>query len=117
MTLSHAGRLLLDRRGFLGHAATGLGSIALTALLAEHGLLADDRSPIRPNIRPEAPLAPRPPHYTPKANRVLMIFCSGAVSHLDTFDYKPELIKRDGQPLPGSERLVTFQGENGNLAK
>jgi hypothetical protein len=46
-----------------------------------------------------------------------MIFCSGAVSHLDTFDYKPELVKRDGQPLPGSERLVTFQGENGNLAK
>ena len=46
-----------------------------------------------------------------------MIFCSGAVSHLDTFDYKPELIKRDGQPLPGDEKLVTFQGENGNLVE
>ena len=45
-----------------------------------------------------------------------MIFCSGAVSHVDTFDYKPELVKRDGQPLPGADKLVTFQGENGNLA-
>ena len=44
-----------------------------------------------------------------------MIFCSGAVSHLDTFDYKPELIKRHGQPMPGADKLVTFQGEQGNL--
>jgi hypothetical protein len=117
MWLSNAGRFLLDRRDLLGRAATGLGGIALAALLAEQGLLADDRSAIRPVIRPEAPLAPRPPHFTAKAKRVLMIFCSGAVSHLDTFDYKPELAKRDGQPMPGSERLVTFQGENGNLAQ
>jgi hypothetical protein len=114
--VSHAGRLLLDRRRFLNHAATGLGGIALASLLAEQGLLAEERSPIRPRIRPEAPLAPRPPHSTPKARRVLMIFCSGAVSHLDTFEYKPELVKRDGQPMPGGERLVTFQGEQGSLA-
>ena len=44
-----------------------------------------------------------------------MIFCSGALSHVDTFDYKPELIRFDGQPMPGNERLVSFQGENGNL--
>jgi hypothetical protein len=112
--LSHAGRLLLDRRSFLQHAGTGLGGIALLSLLAEQGLLAE---PIRPAIRPEAPLAPRPPHFTPKARRVLLIFCSGAVSHVDTFDYKPELVKRDGQPLPGADKLVTFQGENGNLVR
>ena len=46
-----------------------------------------------------------------------MIFCSGAVSQLDTFDYKPELIKRHGQPMPGGEKLITFQGEQGNLTK
>jgi hypothetical protein len=46
-----------------------------------------------------------------------MIFCSGACSQLDTFDYKPELIKRDGQPLPGFEKLVTFQGPSGNLTR
>lgn len=45
-----------------------------------------------------------------------MIFCSGALSHVDTFDYKPELIRRHDTPLPGGN-LVTFQGENGNLVK
>ena len=39
-----------------------------------------------------------------------MIFCSGACSHLDTWDYKPELIKRHNTPMPGSDKLVTFQG-------
>src|SRR5947209_12930050 len=115
MTLTPAGLRLLNRRAFLGDAATGLGGVALAALLAEQGLLAAD--PIRPAVDPAAPLAPRPPHFTAKAKRVLVIFCSGAVSHLDTFDYKPELVKRHGQPLPGADKLVTFQGENGNLVK
>jgi hypothetical protein len=109
---------LTDRRAFLRDAGTGLGGIALAAVLADEGrLAADDKAPLRPEIDPESPLAPRKPHFAPKAKRVLTIFCSGAVSHLDTFDYKPELAKRDGHPLPGSERLVTFQGENGNLVK
>src|SRR5438309_517117 len=116
---SVAGQRLLDRRAFLRHAGTGLGGVALLSLLAEQGLLAQgkDRSPIRPQIRPDAPLAPRAPHFTPKAKRVLVIFCSGACSHLDTWDYKPELIKRHEQPMPGSDKLITFQGENGNLIK
>ena len=103
---------LLNRRAFL-QTAGGLGSIALIKLLADQGLLAE---PIRPNVRPEAPLAPRPPHFEAKAKRVLMVFCSGAVSHVDTFDYKPELVRRDGQVMPGADRLITFQGEQGNLA-
>ena len=98
------GQKLLDRRAFLGDAALGLSGIALTALLAEQGLLAaapdQTQTPRYPGpiIRPEAPLAPRPPHFPPRARRVLVIFCSGAVSHVDSFDYKPELIKRNGQP-------------------
>ncbi len=107
---------LTDRRSFLGNAATGLAGVALTSLLADDQLLAEDSSPLRPRIRPEAPLAPRASHFEPKAKRVLVIFCSGGVSHLDTWDYKPELVRRDGQPLPGVDRLVTFQGENGALA-
>ncbi len=107
----------LSRRDFLANTCTGLGGIALATMLAEQGLLADDHSPLRPEIKPDAPLAPRKPHFAPKAKRVLTIFCSGAVSHVDTFDYKPELVKRDGQPLPGNEKLVTFQGEQGNLVK
>jgi hypothetical protein len=113
--LSHAGRSLLDRRGFLAHAGTGLAGVALTSLLAEQGLLAAEPR-WAPAIRPEAPLAARPPHFPAKAKRVLLIFCSGAVSHVDTWDYKPELVRRHGQPLPGADKLITFQGEQGQLA-
>jgi hypothetical protein len=108
---------LLDRRRFLGDAATGLGGIALASLLADAGALGADTTPLRPIIKPDSPLAPRPPHFAAKAKRVLVVFCSGAVSHLDTFDYKPELVKNDGRPLPGADKLITFQGENGNLVK
>src|SRR5947209_5356235 len=115
--LSLTGQGFLDRRAFLGHLGSGLGGIALLSLLAEGRARAADRSPIRPGIRPEAPLAARPPHFAAKAKRVLHVFCSGACSHLDTWDYKPELSKRDGQPLPGGEGLITFQGAQGNLAR
>jgi hypothetical protein len=118
------GRHLLDRRGFLAHLATGMGGIALSALLAQDGLLAadNDAAPKKPapnpaGLPPVNPLASKPPHFPAKAKRVLHIFCTGAVSHLDTWDYKPELWKRNGQPMPGVEKLITFQGENGNLAQ
>ena len=48
---------------------------------------------------------------------VLVLFCSGACSQIDTWDYKPELIRRHDQPLPGRMNLVTFQGENSNVIK
>ncbi len=105
----------LNRRNFLGHTATGLGGIALAHLLGREQ--ASAKTPIRPNIQPANPNAPRLPHFEARAKRVLMIFCSGAVSQIDTFDYKPELIKRHGQPMPGAEGLVTFQGQQGNLTK
>lgn len=79
--------------------------------------MASERAPIRPQIRPDQPLAPRAPHFPPRARNVLVIFCSGACSHLDTWDYKPELIRRHGSPMPGADKLITFQGENGNLVK
>ena len=63
------------------------------------------------------PLAPKPTHHPAKARNVIHIFCTGAVSHLDTWDYKPELIKRNGEPMPGVDKIVTFQGENGNIAR
>ena len=107
---------LLNRRKFLQQTSQGLGGIALTSLLAREGLLADESS-IRPKIDPAKPFAARDAHFMGKANRVLVIFCSGACSQLDTFDYKPELIKRHGQPMPGAEGLKTFQGDQGNLTK
>ncbi|MEO8353831.1 MAG: DUF1501 domain-containing protein [Chthoniobacteraceae bacterium] len=115
LDLSNAGRWLLDRRQFLRWGGTGLSGIALSALLGEQRLLGAE--PIRPVIDSSHPLAPRAPHFPPKAKRVLLIFCSGALSHVDTFDYKPELIKRHDTPMPGSAGLVTFQGANGNLIK
>src|SRR6266571_8199723 len=115
--LSHAGRWMLDRRDFLRYGGTGLSAIALTALLSRQRLLAQPREPWRPVWSAERPNAPRPPHFAPKAKNVLVIFCSGACSHLETWDYKPELIKRHGQPMPGLEKLITFQGENGNLTR
>ena len=108
--LSPAGRVLLDRRSFISQSATALGSIALAKLLGGDGLLA------APPIDPARPYAPRPPHFPAKAKNVVVIFCAGAVSQLETWDYKPELIKWDDRPLPGGP-AVTFQGPAGNLAR
>jgi len=125
LPLSTAGRWLLDRRRFLHDAASGLGGLALASLLAEQGFLGErgllaatsEQGRISPAIVPDAPLRKRPSHFEPRAKQVLVIFCSGACSHLDTWDFKPELIRRDGQPMPGFEKLITFQGPSGNLAR
>ncbi len=104
---------LLNRRNFLSSAA-GLG---LATLLSENTSLASTR-PIRPAIDPSNPLGARSTHFAPKAKRVLVLFCSGAVSHLDSWDWKPELLRMDGKPMPGAkENFLTFQGENGNLVR
>lgn len=107
---------LLDRRHFLSHTGRGLSGIALASLLQRDGLLAAN-TPLRPDINPARPFAPRGSHFPARAKNVLVIFCSGAVSHVDTFDYKPELVKRHGEPMPGADDLLTFQGEQGNLTK
>lgn len=109
--LSHTGHQFLSRRGFLGGSATALGSIALLDLLAKDQLLAD-----QPVIDPAEPFAQRMSHFPAKAKNVVVIFCAGAVSQLETWDYKPELIKLDGQPLKDGP-AVTFQGPAGNLAR
>ncbi|REK08206.1 MAG: DUF1501 domain-containing protein [Planctomycetota bacterium] len=110
--LSHAGRGLLNRRDFLGQTSTGLSAVALASLLADDRLLAAGA----PQIDPAHPHAPRLPHYAAKAKNVLVIFCAGACSQLETWDYKPGLIKQDGKPLAGGPP-VTFQGPSGNLAR
>jgi hypothetical protein len=116
--LSHAGRRLLDRRAFLQCGGTGLGGIALAALLDEQRLRAAE-PPIRPRVDPSRPFAPRPPHFPARAKNVVVVFCSGALSHVDSFDFKPELVRLHDTPMPtpGGEKLITFQGEQGNLIK
>lgn len=98
----------LDRREFLGAMGTGLGSVALAALLAEEGAASAPK--------PSGALAAKMPHFPGRARRVVQVFCPGAVSHVDTWEYKPELEKRDGQKLPGGE-IVTFQGGNGSVMR
>lgn len=110
--------LLLDRRHFLAHTGSGLGAIALSSLLQQERLLASEKQPsYRPAIDPAAPHAARRSPLAAKARNVLVIFCSGALSHMDTFDWKPELVQRDGQMMPNAEAAVTFQGENGAIAR
>lgn len=110
-------RDLLNRRRFLGNTAQGLSGIALATLLSDGGLLASEKTPLRPKVDASRPFAARQPHFPARAKNVLVIFCSGACSQVDTFDYKPELVKRHGQPMPGADKLITFQGGQGNLTR
>jgi hypothetical protein len=87
------------RRHFLTTGSLGLGAAAL-ALLAEDGRAAEDRGGKPPGS--QDPLAPKKPHFTPKAKRVIYLHMSGSPPHLDLFDYKPELVKRTGQDCPES---------------
>ncbi|MEM0926125.1 MAG: DUF1501 domain-containing protein [Planctomycetota bacterium] len=120
--LSLQGRRLLDRRGFLGTAGLSAAGLGLASLLDSEGLLAADsqtvsgKGSIRPDIDPNNPYASRKPHFQMPAKQVLVINCPGAVSHVDTFDYKPALTKLDGQKPPGIP-AVTFEGPTGNIAK
>ena len=112
--LSLAGRHLLSRRNVLAGSAATLSAAALSSLIGSSGIAAQAHTP--PNIDPGHPFAPRTSHHPAKANRVVMIFCAGAVSQLETWDYKPELIRMDGQPLKDGPP-VTFQGPSGELAR
>jgi hypothetical protein len=90
---------LLTRRWFLRDCGLGIAGIALNSLLARDSKAA----PAAPN-----PLAVRPPHFKPRAKRVIYLFQAGAPSHLELFDHKPELTKRDGQ-LPPAELLANYR--------
>lgn len=114
---SSTGRRFLDRRQFLKASGLGLGAMALVELLGRDRRLGAAETPWRPQIDPTKPYAPRPAHFAPKAKQVLVIFCSGAISQLDTFDYKPELTRQHGQPLPGGNKIITFQGRQGHVTR
>ncbi len=96
-----------NRRNFLAHMATGLGGVALASLLARERRL--DAAPI------PGEAADPPPHHAPKAKRAIQIFLSGGLSQVDSFDYKPSLVKYHGQPLPSAEKPDVFFGAVGLL--
>lgn len=86
----------VTRRHFLHDCGVGLGKIALAGLLTD-ALSGQVRAAVAAN-----PLAPKQPHFPAKAKRVIHLFMAGAPSQLDLFDYKPELAKLEGKPLPPS---------------
>src|SRR5262245_29259031 len=86
------------RREFLWETGRGFGAVALTGLLSADGFF--NRAAAAAPGTFVNPLAPRPPHFEPKAKAVIFIFCYGGPSHVDTFDYKPNLYPLDGKTIP-----------------
>lgn len=91
--------MLKPRRDFLTHAGAGFAGVALSALLAEELGAAAPQPHL---IAPLQPLAQRPPHFAPKAKQVIFLFQYGGPSTFDLLDYKPDLLKLNGKPVPES---------------
>ena len=97
----------IDRRNFLWRSGGGLGGIALSEMLGRDGVLANTKETLHPVGL----------HHAPKAKRVIQLFMGGAASHVDLFDFKPELIKRHGEKWDPGETIELFQSSPGNTYK
>jgi hypothetical protein len=89
----------LTRRSLLRRCGTGLAALGLAGILGDDGLLSANQAN-GDGVANLNPLTPRPTHFPGKAKRVIHLFMNGGPSHVDTFDFKPELQKRNGQELP-----------------
>src|SRR6478672_10454745 len=107
--LHSALRTLQSRRDFFSFAARGIGAAAFASLLIQDGIV---RAAGIPSEAKDAP-----PHHPAKAKRVIHICLCGGMSHLDSFDYKPELARLHGKPLGGSQKPDVFFGQIGLLRK
>ncbi|MBM3457993.1 MAG: DUF1501 domain-containing protein [Armatimonadetes bacterium] len=108
--MSNCNRFLpvFNRRDFLRASANSFGTLALAGLCAEEARAASPSS--------TGPLAPRLPHFAPRAKRIIFLFMHGGPSQVDTFDPKPLLIRDDGKPYPGQKPRVQF-AQTGNLMR
>ncbi|MDP7206719.1 MAG: DUF1501 domain-containing protein, partial [Pirellulaceae bacterium] len=93
-----------SRRTLLHRMGAGFGSLALAGMLADDSVAAPDAA---------SPLAPRAPHFAPKAKRVIQLFMPGGPSQVDTFDYKPMLEKHQGQRPELVDRKSLRNTKNG----
>jgi hypothetical protein len=101
-----------SRRQFLSQAGSGFGMLALAGMLQQQG----SAFAAAPQII--NPLMPKPAHFPVKAKSVIWLFMNGGPSHVDTWDYKPELEKRDGKELEGFDKNTGFfTGNVGPLMK
>jgi hypothetical protein len=96
---AHQAARSITRRELLARAGGGFGMLALASLLSQEGLLAEAVLD---------PLAPRAPPLPARARAAIWLFMNGGPSQVDTWDYKPELAKRDGQELPGFDKFTGF---------
>ena len=98
------------RRAFFGQASTGLATAALATLLGKSANANND--PLRIGGLPELP------HFAAKAKRVIYLFQNGGPTHVDLFDWKPEIQKMNGKPVPkefvGGRRFSTMTGDANN---
>jgi Protein of unknown function (DUF1501) len=104
-------RIACSRRQFLSTAGGGFGLLALADLLRADLTAADGASSTAASAAIAArvnPLAARPAHFSAKAKRVIWLFMNGGQSQVDTWDYKPELEKRDGASLAGFDNKTGF---------
>src|SRR5262245_32612554 len=95
---NHNGPQYIARREFLARAGGGIGGLALALMLADEAAA---------NPKSADPLAPKMPHYPAKAKRVISLFMFGGISHIDTFDPKPELDRSDGVSVAGKKEFDT----------
>ena len=102
-------RRMVDRREFLWRFGGGLGGVALAHLLGSQHLLAGAAGPM-PHLNGGV-------HHPARAKRVVQLFMSGAASQCDTFDYKPELIRRHGQKFDPGGKVELFQSDPGPVLK
>ena len=86
----------VTRRHFFSQCGMGIGSVALASMLSDGKLGAADA------IMTENPLEPKQPHFKPRAKNVIFMFMAGGPSQLELFDYKPALVKLNGEPIPES---------------
>ena len=87
------------RREFLWQAGGGFGALPLVSLLANDGQLSGQASGDDKIASSLNPLSPKPPHFAPKAKSVIFLFMYGGPSHIDTFDYKPDMYGMDGKTM------------------
>jgi hypothetical protein len=99
-----------SRRRFLRDSGLGFGALALADLLHRE-------SDAAPAAATTDPLAPKPAHFPPKVKSVIWLFMTGAPSQVDTWDYKPELQKRDGETLAGADPKTGFFTTSGKCLK
>jgi hypothetical protein len=96
----------VSRRRFLATTGQGFGMLALADLLARDGLLTVPAEAATSRLT--HPLAPQKPHLPAKVRSVIWLFMNGGQSQVDTWDYKPELAKRDGKELEGFDKNTGF---------